>query len=103
MLKPLNDKVLVRPGKAEETTKGGIVLPDTARQKPREGEVLAIGPGKMGKDGVRTPIELNVGDLVVYSEYAGTKLMVNGEELMILSESSVLALKDAKAARKAKK
>lgn len=103
MLKPLNDKVLLKPGKPEETTRGGIVLPDTAQKKPREGEILAIGPGRLTKDGERIPSEVSVGDVVVYSEYAGTQITVDGEELVILDESSILAVKEAPAARKGKK
>jgi chaperonin GroES len=103
MLKPLNDKIIVKPGKAEETTASGIVLPDTARKKPREGEVLAVGPGRLTKDGERTQLEVKVGDYVIYSDYAGTQVTIDGEDIVILDESSVLAVKDAPATRKGKK
>jgi len=96
MLRPLGDRIVVRPGKEEEVTRGGIVLPDTARKKPREGEVLAVGPGKMLDSGERAPMEVSVGDVVIYSEYGGTEITVDGEELVILDESSVLAVSPEK-------
>jgi len=103
MLRPLADKILVRPGEAEETTKGGIVLPDTAKKKPREGEVLAIGPGKLLDNGQRVPPEVKVGDVVVYSEFGGTEITVGGEEYVILDESSVLAVKEKTEVSRARK
>ena len=93
MLRPLGDRIVVKPGKEEEVTKGGIVLPDTAKKKPREGEVLAVGPGKLLENGQRAPLEVSVGDVVVYSEYGGTIIEVGKEEYVILDESSVLAVK----------
>jgi chaperonin GroES len=102
MLRPLGDRVVVRPGKEEEVTRGGIVLPDTARKKPREGEVLAVGPGKMLDSGERAPVEVAVGDIVVYSEYGGTEIPVNGEELVILDEGSILAVNPEKKSSKKK-
>ena len=102
MLRPLGDRVVVRPGKEEEVTRGGIVLPDTARKKPREGEVLAVGPGKMLDSGERAPVEVAVGDIVVYSEYGGTEIPVNGEELVILDEGSILAVNPDKKSSKKK-
>jgi len=100
MLRPLGDRIVVRPGKEEEVTRGGIVLPDTARKKPREGEVLAVGPGKMLDSGERAPMEVSVGDVVIYSEYGGTEITVDGEELVILDESSVLAVNLDKKSKK---
>jgi chaperonin GroES len=101
MLKPLNDKIIVKPSKALETTKGGIVLPDMAKKKPHEGEVLEVGPGKMLENGERVPLEVKVGDWVIYSEYGGTEIMAGGETYIIVHESSVLAVKeDAPAKRK---
>jgi chaperonin GroES len=102
MLRPLGDRIVVRPGKEEEVTRGGIVLPDTARKKPREGEVLAVGPGKMLDSGERAPVEVSVGDVVVYSEYGGTEITVNGEELVILDEGSILAVNPEKKSSKKK-
>jgi chaperonin GroES len=92
MLRPLADRIVVKPGAEEEVTKGGIVLPDTARKKPREGEVLAVGPGKLLDNGQRAPMEVKVGDVVLYSEYGGTEVTVDGEDYVILDESSVLAI-----------
>ena len=96
MLRPLGDRIVVKPGKEEEITKGGILLPDTAKKRPREGEVLAVGPGKLLENGQRAPLEVAVGDVVVYSEYGGTEVTVGGEDLIILDEGSVLALKPKK-------
>jgi chaperonin GroES len=93
MLRPLGDRIVVKPGEEEEVTKGGIVLPDTARKKPREGEVLAVGPGKLLENGQRAPMEVSVGDTVVYSEYGGTTIEIGKDEYVILDESSVLAVK----------
>ena len=95
MLKPLGDRVVVRPGEEEEVTKGGIVLPDTAKRRPREGEVLAVGPGRVLDNGQRAPMEVSVGDVVVYSEFGGTEVKVGDEEYVILEESSILAINPA--------
>ena len=97
MLRPLGDRIVVKPGKEEEVTRGGIVLPDTARKRPREGEVLAVGPGKLLENGERAPVEVSVGDTVIYSEYGGTTIEIGDDEYVILDEGSVLAVKtDAK-------
>ncbi len=93
MLRPLGDRIVVKPGKEEEVTRGGIVLPDTAKKKPREGEVVAAGPGKLLENGQRAPLEVSVGDVVVYSEYGGTEITVDGTDYVILDEGSVLAVK----------
>ncbi len=93
MLRPLGDRIVVKPGKEEEVTRGGIVLPDTAKKKPREGEVVAAGPGKLLENGQRAPLEVSVGDVVVYSEYGGTEITVDGDDYVILDEGSVLAIK----------
>lgn len=90
-LKPLEDRVVVKPIEAEEKTKSGIVLPDTAKEKPQEGEVVAVGPGKF-EDGKRVPMEVKVGDRVIYSKYGGTEVKVEGEEYLILSQRDVLAI-----------
>ena len=92
MLRPLGDRIVVKPGPEEEVTKGGIVLPDTARKKPREGEVIAAGPGKLLESGARAPLEVKVGDVVIYSEYGGTEITIDREDYMILDEGSVLAI-----------
>ena len=100
-LKPLGDKVLVRPGPEEETTESGIILPDTARKKPQEGDVLAVGPGRW-QDGKRVPMSVTVGDTVIYSKYGGTEITVRGEELVILDEDQILAVKVNGQARRTK-
>jgi chaperonin GroES len=94
MLKPLGDRVLVRPSEEEERTAGGIVLPDTARKKPQEGKVLAVGSGRVLKDGKRAAVSVKVGDTVVYSKYAGTEVRVDSEDLVVLDEDSILAVRE---------
>lgn len=96
-MQPLADRLVVKPIAREEVTKGGIVLPDTAKEKPQEGEVLAVGPGKMTEEGKRIPMDLKVGDIVLYSKYGGTEIKIEGEEVMILRESDVLAVHTKKA------
>ncbi|UCD09645.1 MAG: co-chaperone GroES [Dehalococcoidales bacterium] len=95
-LEPMADRMVVRPIQQEEVTKGGIVLPDTAKEKPQEGEVLAVGPGRMSDDGVRIPMDIKKGDVVLYSKYGGTEVKVEDEELIILRESDILAKKPKK-------
>ena len=92
-LQPLGDRVLVKPIEKEEKTKSGIYLPDTAKEKPQEGEVLAVGPGKIADDGKRFPLDIKVGDVVLYAKYGGTEIKVDGDDLMILRESDILAKK----------
>ena len=92
-LHPLADRVLVKPMEKEEKTKSGIYLPDTAKEKPQEGEIMAVGPGKMTDEGKRIPMDLKVGDRVIYAKYGGTEIKVDDEELMILRESDILAKK----------
>ena len=91
-IKPLNDKVVLKRLEAEAVTKGGIVLPDTAKEKPREGEVLALGDGKLLDDGSRSPFQVEVGDRVLFSSYAGTEVKIGGEEYLILGEDDILAV-----------
>jgi chaperonin GroES len=91
-LKPLEDRIVVRPVEGEETTVSGIVIPDTAKEKPQEGEVLAVGPGRF-EEGSRVPLDVSVGDRVIYSKYGGTEVAVDGEDLLILSARDVLAVK----------
>jgi len=95
-LQPLADRVIVKPIEKEEVTKGGIVLPDTAREKPQEGKVLAVGPGRLSEDGKRLAMDVAVGDVVVYTKYGGTEIKIEGEELVILRESDILAKKAKK-------
>ena len=91
-LQPLEDRIVVRPAEAEETTISGLVIPDTAKEKPQQGEVLAIGPGRRAENsGELIPLDLEVGDSVVYSKYGGTEITVDGEDLLILSSRDVLA------------
>ena len=92
-LQPLADRVLVRPIEKEEKTKSGIYLPDTAKEKPQEGEVIAVGPGRIDETGKRIPMDLKVGDRVIYAKYGGTEIKVDDEEMMILRESDILAKK----------
>ena len=90
-LQPLADRVIVKPIEKEEVTKGGIVVPDTAKEKPQEGEVMAVGPGRLSEDGKRIAIDVKVGDKVIYTKYGGTEIKVDDEDLMILRESDILA------------
>ena len=90
-LQPLEDRIVVKANEAEETTASGPVIPDTAKEKPQQGEVLAVGPGRIGDDNERVPMDIKVGDTVVYSKYGGTEIKVEGEELLVLRESDVLA------------
>ena len=92
-LQPLADRLVVKPIAREEVTKGGIVLPDTAKEKPQEGEIIAVGPGRVGEDGKRIAMDVKVGDIVIYARYGGTEMKVEGEEIVILRESDVLAKK----------
>jgi chaperonin GroES len=92
-LQPLGDRVVVKPMPKEEVTKGGIVLPDTVKEKPQEGKVIAVGPGKMTDDGKRIPLDVKVGDTVIYAKYGGTDIKEDDEELIILRESDILAKK----------
>src|SRR5271165_588648 len=91
-LHPLEDRIVVRPGESEETTASGLVIPDTAKEKPQQGEVLAVGPGRRAENtGEIVPLDVKVGDTVVYSKYGGTEIAVDGEDLLILSGRDVLA------------
>ena len=89
---PLGDKVLVKRLEAVDTTKGGIVLPDTAKEKPKEGKVIAVGDGKLLEDGTRAKFQVKKGDRILFSSYAGTEVKYQGEEYMIMSESDILAV-----------
>jgi len=92
-LQPLADRLVVKPIEKEEVTKGGIVLPDTVREKPQEGKVIAVGPGRLSEDGKRLAVDVKVDDIVVYAKYGGTEIKIDDEELIILRESDILAKK----------
>ena len=91
-IKPLEDRIVVKSVEAEQTTASGLVIPDTAKEKPQEGEVLAIGPGRIDDKGNRVPLDVAVGDKVIYSKYGGTEVKYAGEEYLILSARDVLAV-----------
>jgi chaperonin GroES len=91
-VKPLADRVVVRPSPAEERTKGGIILPDTAKEKPVIGEVVAVGPGKVTEDGKKVLPEVKVGDKVLYGKYSGTEVTIDGEEYLIMREADIFAV-----------
>ena len=92
-LQPLADRIVVKPIEKEEMTKGGIVLPDTVKEKPQEGTVIAVGPGRLSEDGNRIAMDIKVGDIVIYAKYGGTEIKIEDEELIILRESDILAKK----------
>lgn len=91
-LKPLADRVIVKPKEAEEKTKGGIILPDTAKEKPVEGTIVAAGPGKTSDDGKVVKMEVKVGDVVLYGKYSGSEISIEGEEYLIMRESDIFAI-----------
>ena len=94
-IQPLEDKILVQANQAETTTASGIVIPDTAKEKPQEGTVLAVGPGRVDDNGNRIPLDVAEGDVVIYSKYGGTEVKYGGDELLILSARDVLAIVNA--------
>ena len=91
-IKPLEDRIVIKSLEAEQTTASGLVIPDTAKEKPQEGEVLAVGPGRIDDKGNRVPLDVNVGDRVIYSKYGGTEIKHGGQEFLILSARDVLAV-----------
>ncbi|MBK7230354.1 MAG: co-chaperone GroES [Ignavibacteriales bacterium] len=91
-LKPLGDRVVVKPAAAEEKTAGGIILPDTVKEKPVEGNVVAVGPGRVADDGKAIKMEVKVGDKVLYGKYSGTEVTINGEEYLIMRESDIFGI-----------
>lgn len=92
-LKPLDDRIVVKPNEAEKTTASGLVIPDTAKEKPQEGTVVAVGPGRWSDDNAKyTPLDIKVGDVVLYSKYGGTEIAHKGDDLLILSSRDVLAI-----------
>ena len=92
-IRPLGDKVVVKAATSEERTAGGIVLPDAAREKPQQGSVVAIGPGRLLENGERAPMSVQVGDTVIYSKYGGNEIKLDGEEFMILDQESIYAVR----------
>jgi chaperonin GroES len=91
-VKPLSDRIIIKPSPAEEKTKGGIFLPDTAKEKPVVGEVVAVGPGRKSDDGKIVPIEVKAGDKVLYGKYSGTEVTIDGQEYLIMRESDIFAI-----------
>ena len=91
-LRPLGDRVVIQPTPREEMTKSGIVLPDTAKEKPQEGKIIAAGPGRLTDEGKREPMDVKQGDTVLYAKYAGTELKIEGDELLIVSQKDILAI-----------
>ena len=92
-IEPLGDRVVIKPTPKEEVSKGGIVLPDTAKEKPQEGKIIAVGPGRLTEEGNRIAMEVKKGDKVIYSKYAGTEVKLDGEEVIIMREGDILAKK----------
>ncbi|MDQ0995480.1 chaperonin GroES [Phyllobacterium ifriqiyense] len=93
--RPLHDRILVRRVESEEKTSGGIIIPDTAKEKPQEGEVLAVGPGTRNEAGQIQPLELKAGDRILFGKWSGTEIKINGEELLIMKESDVMGIVEA--------
>jgi chaperonin GroES len=93
-LRPLQDRILVQRVEEETTTKGGIIIPDTAKEKPAEGKVIAVGNGKLGDDGKRVPLEIKAGDRILFGKYSGTEVKIEGEEFLIMREDDVLGVID---------
>ncbi len=91
-LKPLHDRVVVKPMEAEETTAGGIIIPDTAKEKPMEGRVVAAGPGVRGEDGKLCPLDVKKGDQILYGKWSGTEVKLNGDDLLIMKESDIMGI-----------
>jgi chaperonin GroES len=92
VLKPLEDRIVVEPLEAEQVTASGLVIPDTAKEKPQEGKVVAVGPGRFDDKGARVPVDVKVGDVVLYSKYGGTEVKYSGQEYLVLSARDVLAV-----------
>ncbi|NQU16332.1 MAG: co-chaperone GroES [Desulfobacteraceae bacterium] len=91
-VKPLHDRVIVKRVEEEEKTKGGIIIPDTAKEKPVEGKIVAVGDGKVQEDGTKTPLEVKAGDRVLFGKYAGTEIQIDGEEHLIMKEDDIIAI-----------
>ena len=99
--RPLHDRVVIRRVEAEEKTSGGIIIPDTAKEKPMEGEVVAVGPGARGEDGKIQPLDVKAGDRVLFGKWSGTEVKLDGEDLIIMKESDIMGIVEQTAARKA--
>jgi chaperonin GroES len=99
--RPLQDRVVVKRVKEEEKSKGGIIIPDTAQEKPQEGEVIAVGPGARDEDGERIPMDVKVGDRILFGKWSGTEVKIDGEELLIMKESDIMGVVETKASKKA--
>ena len=98
--RPLHDRILVRRVESEEKTKGGIIIPDTAKEKPQEGEVIAVGPGARNDAGQVQPLDVKAGDRILFGKWSGTEIKINGEDLLIMKESDVMGVIEAPAERK---
>ena len=98
--RPLHDRVVVKRVKEEEKTKGGIIIPDTAQEKPQEGEVIAVGPGARDEDGERIPLDVKVGDRILFGKWSGTEVKIDGEELLIMKESDIMGVIEQKKAKR---
>lgn len=91
-LTPLHDRILVKPAKPDEVTTGGIIIPDTAKEKPQQGEIVAVGQGRLADDGKLVPMQVKAGDKILYGKYSGTEVAVDGEDMLIMRESDVFAI-----------
>ena len=98
--RPLHDRVLVKRVKEEEKTRGGIIIPDTAQEKPQEGEIVAVGPGARDEDGERIALDVKVGDRILFGKWSGTEVKLDGDELLIMKESDIMGIIEAKKAKK---
>ena len=98
--RPLHDRVLIKRVKEEEKTRGGIIIPETAQEKPQEGEVVAVGPGARDEDGERIPLDVKVGDRILFGKWSGTEVKIDGEELLIMKESDIMGIVEAKKSKK---
>ena len=98
--RPLHDRILVRRVESQEKTKGGIIIPDTAKEKPQEGEVIAVGPGARNEAGQIEPLDVKAGDRILFGKWSGTEIKINGEDLLIMKESDVMGIIEAQAERK---
>lgn len=98
--RPLHDRVLVKRVKEEEKTRGGIIIPDTAQEKPQEGEVVAVGPGGRGDDNERIPLDVKVGDRILFGKWSGTEVKIDGDELLIMKETDIMGVVETKALKR---
>ena len=99
-LQPLEDRIIVKPGEAEETTVSGLVIPDTAKEKPQQGEVIAVGPGARNEQGQLVPLDVRVGDTVLFGKWSGTEVKIDGEDLLIMKESDIMGVLEQTAVQK---